>query len=236
MNQRKPPILTSHAKEPSSACAYHAKSSLSQEGDNQGMRAPVTSTNLNSLPQNGISRRRALALLGYGGLAAAAGMAGFWGWRKQEAASARNFSHHPLYGLQLQNLDGSALKLPTFLDGRPLLLNFWAPWCPPCVEELPRINAQYAALPHKNFQILAIALDDLDKVQSFWRNHALSAITPAVAGYAGMSLMRRLGNSSGQLPYTVLLAADGAILQQHLGALKTPDISSLFAIAQKAEA
>ena len=197
---------------------------------------PIDSADLAdpSLGLADISRRRAWAWLGYGGLGLAATAAGLWGWQQKNAPSANNFSHHPLNGSHLQALDGGRFDTASFLQGQVAVLNFWAPWCPPCVAELPLIDAQYGAIADKTFQLLAIALDDLDAVQRFWRARSLPHIQPVVAGYAGMQLMQALGNSSGQLPFTLLLGADGAILHSHLGELKTPDIASIFALAEQA--
>ena len=135
------------------------------------------------------------------------------------------------------NFTGTTLSGAPFdgssLQGKPAVLWFWAPWCPPCVEELPLINQQLLLKPNKKIQLLAIAIDDLDQVQRFWRARQLPAITPVVAGYAGMQLMRQLGNEQGQLPFTVVLAADGAILHSHLGALKAADMQQIFALIEK---
>ena len=204
-----------------------------RSGDNAGMSQPDTpppspspSTHIPHL-----AKRSSLSKLGYAALALGAGAAGVWLERQQAKRPDDNAS--PLAAAHLQTLDGQAFDAQPFSNGQNLILNFWAPWCPPCVEELPLIDAQYGATPHKNFQLLAIALDDLDKVQRFWRAHQLSHLTPAVAGYAGMAWMQRLGNPAGQLPYTVLLGAKGAILQSHLGALKPPEIAALFARAER---
>ena len=187
------------------------------------------------------ARRRALTRLGYGLAGLAAMGAGVWGWRQQSAVSVSKMHNPHLNIAHLQALDGSAFDAQAFVGQRPVLLNFWAPWCPPCVQELPLIAGQYAAISSEHgqtqaqapFALLAVALDDLAPVQRFWQQRQLPAITPVVAGYAGMAWMKALGNSTGQLPYSVLLGADGAILQQHLGALEAGDITRIFALAQQ---
>ncbi len=189
-------------------------------------------------------RRRVLATAAYAGAAALAGGAGFWLWQQKTGESSSRSGelqgktgYHPLSAVNLQNLDGQALDLQPYLQARVLVLNFWAPWCPPCVEELPLIDAKWAVIavkPTKKIELLAIALDDLAPVQRFWRARNWQATVPAVVGYAGMELMRALGNSTGQLPYTVVLGADGAILRSHLGALKAADVQQILAFAQQA--
>ena len=54
--------------------------------------------------------------------------------------------------------DGSALALAT-LRGRPLLVNFWATWCPPCVEELPLLSSFYNENKANGWQLIGLAVD-----------------------------------------------------------------------------
>ena len=183
--------------------------------------------------QAGINRRRALACLGYGSVGAAAVFAGYLGWAGQNRSRPAMPAFHPLTGVHLQDIHGAIFDAPAFVQGQALIINFWAPWCPPCVEELPLINEQLLAKPSKKAKFLAMAIDDLDKVQRFWRARQLPAITPVVAGYAGMALMRQLGNAQAQLPFTVLLGRDGAILHSHLGALKAADMYQILALTDK---
>ena len=173
-------------------------------------------------------RRLTLQRLGFASAAVAAAGLGFWLNFRQESANNMQEADKTLH---LQNLDGSHLSLATTGRKKKLLINFWAPWCPPCVEELPMINAQLQAIGAKNFDFVAIALDDLANVQRFWQPKGFN-MACAVAGYAGMALMNDLGNPSGKLPYTVLLDQNGAILKSHLGALNAADLTAMLTQAQ----
>lgn len=93
------------------------------------------------------------------------------------------------------------------------------------------INSQLQAIALKNFDFVAIALDDLANVQRFWQPKGFD-MACAVAGYAGMAVMQDLGNPSGKLPFTVLLDENGAILKAHLGALQAADLTAILARAQ----
>ena len=174
------------------------------------------------------ARRLTLQRIGFASAAVAAAGLGLWFNFRQESA---NTSHQSDKTLHLQKLDGSHLSLATADREKKLLINFWAPWCPPCVAELPMINAQLQAISAKNFDFVAIALDDLANVQRFWQPKGFS-MDCAVAGYAGMGLMQGLGNPSGKLPYTVLLDTNGAILKSHLGALNAADLTAMLTQAQ----
>lgn len=71
-----------------------------------------------------------------------------------------------LWGQQFETIDGRILPMASF-QGRPLLINFWATWCPPCVEELPLLDQFYRDNAVKGWQVLGIAIDQKVKVEQF---------------------------------------------------------------------
>jgi thiol-disulfide isomerase/thioredoxin len=105
-----------------------------------------------------------------------------------------------------------------------LLVNFWATWCPPCIEELPLINAFYRENNANGWQVLALAIDRLAPVQSFLAQHPLD-FPVAMAGMSGTELVRSLGNLSGGLPFSVAVGGDGSVLQRKLGRLSSDDLA-----------
>lgn len=111
--------------------------------------------------------------------------------------------------------------------GKTLVLNFWATWCAPCREEIPdliAIRRQYAA---KGVEIVGIALDNAQAVSPYARNMNISY--PVVIGEgAALDLSRALGNPSGALPYTVVIAPDGTILMRHLGRLPKAKLQAIL--------
>lgn len=114
------------------------------------------------------------------------------------------------------SLDGERLQVPAAYAGRPVLVNLWASWCGPCIEEMPELDRFAGEQDDNGVQVLGIALDDEDAVRAFLRRVpvdyaiALDAPGPADAGV-------RLGNPRGVLPYTVLLSPDGQLLKQRIG-------------------
>jgi peroxiredoxin len=103
--------------------------------------------------------------------------------------------------------------------GRPLVVNFWATWCPPCVEEMPDLQQVRDAYRGRGVEVIGIGIDSAAKISDFRNRHRLT-LPLLVAGVGGSDLNRRLGNSGGALPYTVLIGADGRLLQRHLGQVK----------------
>ena len=121
-----------------------------------------------------------------------------------------------LYSLALPDASGASQALSQW-KGRALLVNFWAPWCGPCVEEMPELSA----LQHANskFQIIGIGIDSPGNITQF-ANKFKIAYPVYVAGMSGTDLSRQFGNMAGGLPYTVLIGADGQIKKTYLGRLK----------------
>jgi peroxiredoxin len=113
-------------------------------------------------------------------------------------------------------------------DGQVLLVNFWATWCTPCVEEMPMLSQLHRDLAGQGFAVVGIALDDPGRAQEFARELELSY--PALFGLADAMLVgRRYGNRAGMLPYSVLVDASGIIRWTRLGALDRSQIEAELA-------
>ena len=166
------------------------------------------------------SRRNML----YGGAALAAGLAGagaFW-WRGKGQSPAA-LAADPFWGLALETPDGAPFKVSS-LAGRPLLLNFWATWCPPCVEELPLLNRFHLAQSPRGWRVLGLAVDQPSAVRA-WLAKSPLAFPVAMAGLGGTDLSKRMGNLSGGLPFSVAFSASGEVLQRRMGKLSQDDLS-----------
>lgn len=169
------------------------------------------------------SRRRMLA--GVAATAALAGVGVGW-WHTLPGAVADDTAVTGLvdgfWALEWPTPDGRTLALRNF-QGRPLLLNFWATWCPPCVEELPLINNFYRANKSKGWQVLGLAVDQVRPVQAFLQKMPLD-FPVAMAASSGGDLGRALGNVTGGLPFSVVFGADGRVLHRKLGQLRANDL------------
>ncbi|MCK6425116.1 MAG: TlpA family protein disulfide reductase [Burkholderiaceae bacterium] len=180
-------------------------------------------------------RRRALGAAGATALLAAAA---FLGWRRHAPMQPRTqppaspltpadealaAGLAALWGARLPTPDGGELVLAQW-QGRALLLNFWATWCPPCVKELPLLD-RVAREQSGRLGVLGIAVDRQESVQAFLRRTPVS-FPIGVAGFAGSALARDLGNPQGALPYTLLIDRDGRLLARHLGETRTEDVEA----------
>lgn len=123
-----------------------------------------------------------------------------------------------LFAQQLPDSQGVQQSLSQW-KGKVLVVNFWATWCPPCVEEMPDLVALQNDLASKNLQTLGIGIDTASNIQEFATKHQIT-YPLYVTGMGGAELARALGNPSGALPFTVLVTADGKIAKTYLGRLR----------------
>lgn len=172
------------------------------------------------------TRRRHLLTAGVAAIAAMAGLTGAW-WRSSQDTDAapRDSGAAQLTNLWGQTFDtpaGGSLAMQT-LRGKPLLINFWATWCPPCVEELPLLERFYSENKANGVQIVGLAADKPESVRAFLQKMPLS-FPLGLVGMPGIALSKSWGNLAGGLPFSVMLAADGSVMQRKMGKLSETDL------------
>ncbi|WP_454828773.1 TlpA family protein disulfide reductase [Pseudoxanthomonas wuyuanensis] len=130
----------------------------------------------------------------------------------------------PMPPVALPGLDGNIVDLAADYSGRPLLINVWASWCGPCIEEMPELDRYAKSQPADGVQVIGLALDTPDAVRDFLTRVPVAyPIVLDAPGPADASVW--LGNSKGVLPYTVLVGADGRIAKQKIGPFRHGEIS-----------
>ena len=143
---------------------------------------------------------------------------------KKAATERGNLGHRPEF--QLADPQGVRHAIGEW-DGKLLVMNFWATWCPPCRHEMPVFMALQKRYASRGVQFLGIAIDDADKVGAFAAEIGLNY--PTLHGQLdAIEVMSAYGNASGGLPFTVLVDPSGNIVARHPGVLDEASASALI--------
>ena len=122
----------------------------------------------------------------------------------------------------LSDINGLPVSASDF-EGNVWLVNFWATWCTPCVEEMPMLSRLQQEVAGQGVKIVGIALDDEHRASEFAANMAISY--PILVGQADVVITgRQYGNNTGMLPFSVLIDTNGIIQWTHLGPLSREDL------------
>jgi thiol-disulfide isomerase/thioredoxin len=164
--------------------------------------------------------RRLLLASGIG-LAAAAAGAGFALLRPRRGVGEAEAA---FWALSFEQPDGSTLTMAK-LRGAPLLLNFWATWCPPCIKEMPLLDRFHRENRARGWQVVGLAVDGPSPVREYLARLPMG-FPIGLAGMGGAELSRSLGNVNAALPFTVVFGADGTIQARKLGTVSSSDLES----------
>ncbi|MBT9332867.1 TlpA family protein disulfide reductase [Acidipila sp. 4G-K13] len=126
--------------------------------------------------------------------------------------------------LSLKDLSGQTQKLSS-LKGQIVVLNFWATWCGPCQEELPRLSAMAQKYAGKNVHFVAVSIDapkDRSKIEPLI--HKLNVNLDVWSGADADTLDRfGLGNI---VPATIVIDDQGKIVTRIMGEARNEDVST----------
>jgi thiol-disulfide isomerase/thioredoxin len=140
--------------------------------------------------------------------------------------SQASISPGALYALSLPDLNGTLQSLGQWTN-KPLVLNFWATWCAPCMEEIPlfiRTQNQYA---DKGLQFVGIGIDSPEKMRTLAIQMGVNY--PLLADQdGGMAFATRCGNSLNILPFTAFINRAGGIVAVESGALSESKLNQLL--------
>jgi peroxiredoxin len=124
----------------------------------------------------------------------------------------------PAPDFDLETLEGGRARLATY-RGHPVLVNFWASWCKPCRDEMPKIALAYRTLHNAGFEVLAINLTDQERKKDIRRFTDEFQLPFPVALDTRGKVRRRYGLIS--LPTTVFVDSGGIVRAVHPGPMTT---------------
>ena len=104
-----------------------------------------------------------------------------------------------------------------------LIVNFWASWCPPCVEEMPTLDKIAQEYATKNVLIVGIGIDSPSNIREFLLKTPVS-YPIVIGGLEGSNLAKQMGNAQGALPYTVIINSKGKAIFTKLGKISEEEL------------
>ncbi len=122
----------------------------------------------------------------------------------------------------LPDLSGKARNIKEW-QGKILIINFWATWCPPCMKEMPEFEALQNELGKQGVQFIGIALDEPEPAKEFITKKKISY--PILIGQdSGIKIAHDLGNVVNTVPFTVIVNKLGKIVKRKMGTLNREEI------------
>lgn len=130
-------------------------------------------------------------------------------------SSNTNTETHSLLNQRLPDLTGKLQALSQW-QGKILIINFWATWCPPCLKEIPDFIALQNNYANKNVQFVGIAIEAQETVKQY--DAKVNFNYPIlIAGNSGTSIAKSWGNKVNAVPFTVILNQKGEIIHRQAG-------------------
>ena len=112
--------------------------------------------------------------------------------------------------------------------GHVVIVNFWATWCVPCVQEIPAFSRAHADAGGR-VAFVGLGIDSPSNIAAF--NDRFKPSYPLLAaGADGTMLARAFGDEDGALPFTVVLGSDGRVIASHLGKVDDTTLKKWLAI------
>lgn len=134
------------------------------------------------------------------------------------------------YEIALPDLNDQLQSLAQW-QGKTLVLNFWATWCPPCLAEIPAFITLQDQLKSQGVQFVGIAIDEPNAVKNYLQT--LSINYPILlAEKEGLHLSLKLGNVLGAVPYTIIFNATGQVIHRQMGELSAEKLKEILQSVQ----
>lgn len=122
--------------------------------------------------------------------------------------------------------DGVQRRISDY-DGKVVVVNFWATWCPPCLHEIPVFVAFQSRYADRGVQFIGVALDESENVREFVRDVGLNYPT-AHGQQVAFEIMADFGNRTGGLPFTAFVNRAGDIAFRKVGPVTEKELEGLL--------
>jgi len=143
-----------------------------------------------------------------------------------KAATLKKEKAVALYDFNLNDLDNKSKALKDW-DGKVLLINFWATWCPPCRREMPAFVELDEEYSKQGLQMVGIAIDEKTAVMDFVDSMGIE-FPILVGGNDAIRIANMYGNRHGALPFSVIVDREGYIRHQIAGELQKDEAINLI--------
>lgn len=124
------------------------------------------------------------------------------------------------------DLEGNEHKLSEW-DGKVIVLNFWATWCPPCRKEIPEFVALQKEYGDKGLQFIGVAIEEKEPVEEFIDFVEIN-YPILIGGDNAIQLAQQMGNSIGAVPFSVVINRQGQIVHRQPGEFSRDDIKKII--------
>jgi thiol-disulfide isomerase/thioredoxin len=169
-----------------------------------------------------MNRRQWISIIGFNLVALAAGVAtSQWIFRTELAddPAIRAFFANPW-----QTPTGKSVDTKEWRE-KVLVVNFWASWCPPCVEEMPTLDKLQLEFKSQNVLFVGIGIDSPSNIRQFLEKTPVS-YPIVIGGLEGSNISKQMGNAQGALPYTVIINPQGKATNSKLGKISEEELRS----------
>ncbi|MGB7182101.1 MAG: TlpA disulfide reductase family protein [Burkholderiaceae bacterium] len=147
---------------------------------------------------------------------AAAGGLGYSVWSNNTEPVAAPSPIEILLQQKYPDASGNLTDLSAY-RGQVIVVNFWATWCAPCIEEMPDLSRLQTELTEHGVQFLGLGIDNAENVLEFSQTKVKVLYPLLVLGAAGIEMGKKFGNTEGGLPYTVVVDRNGKIADRTIG-------------------
>jgi peroxiredoxin len=130
----------------------------------------------------------------------------------------------PAPEFQITTLDHQEVSLSS-LQGKVILINFWATWCPPCRAEIPDFTEAYTELKDRGLEIIGFSVDDLPETEL--KAFVEKARMNYPVALVGRDIVEAF-KPGHYIPTSILIDKKGNIRHKHVGKLEKEDLVKIF--------